>query len=284
MEQMVIIQGLRKIFNRNTVDEKVAINGIGLEVKKGEFVTVIGSNGAGKTTLLNLISGTYPSDEGKIVIDGKDVTLLPEHQRAKYLGRIFQNPLMGTASSMTIEENLAMAELRGRSRGFSRGVTKKKRERFQELLKTLELGLENRLRDHVSLLSGGQRQCLTLTMATLSLPKLLLLDEHTASLDPKTAEKVIHLTNRIVRENQLTTIMVTHNMHQAINFGDRMMMLHEGKIQFDIKGEEKKRLTVEEVVKQFGEKLEDETLLCNPVVELDKESNGIESNGVNKVR
>ena len=267
MEKMVIIQGLRKIFNRNTVDEKVAINGIGLEVKKGEFVTVIGSNGAGKTTLLNLISGTYPSDEGKIVIDGKDVTLLPEHQRAKYLGRIFQNPLMGTASSMTIEENLAMAELRGRSRGFSRGVTKKKRERFQELLKTLELGLENRLRDRVSLLSGGQRQCLTLTMATLSLPKLLLLDEHTASLDPKTAEKVIHLTHRIVRENQLTTIMVTHNMHQAINFGDRMMMLHEGKIQFDIKGEEKKRLTVEEVVKQFGEKLEDETLLCKPVEE-----------------
>ena len=267
MEQMVILRDLRKIFNRNTVDEKAAINGIGLEVEKGEFVTVIGSNGAGKSTLLNLISGTYPPDEGRIIIGGKDVTLLPEHQRAKYLGRIFQNPLMGTASSMTIEENLTMAELRGKSRGLSWGVTKKKRQRFQELLKTLELGLETRLRDRVSLLSGGQRQCLTLLMATLSLPKLLLLDEHTASLDPKTAEKVIHLTHRIVRENQLTTIMVTHNMHQAINFGDRMMMLHEGKIQFDIKGEEKKRLTVEEVVRRFGERLEDETLLCKPVEE-----------------
>jgi len=267
MEQMVILRDLRKIFNRNTVDEKAAINGIGLEVEKGEFVTVIGSNGAGKSTLLNLISGTYPPDEGRIIIGGKDVTLLPEHQRAKYLGRIFQNPLMGTASSMTIEENLTMAELRGKSRGLSWGVTRKKRQRFQELLKTLELGLETRLRDRVSLLSGGQRQCLTLLMATLSLPKLLLLDEHTASLDPKTAEKVIHLTHRIVRENHLTTIMVTHNMHQAINVGDRMMMLHEGKIQFDIKGEEKKRLTVEEVVRHFGEKLEDETLLCKPVEE-----------------
>jgi putative ABC transport system ATP-binding protein len=265
MEKMVVIENLRKVFNRNTIDEKVAIDGIGLEVQKGEFITVIGSNGAGKTTLLNLIAGTYLPDEGKVFIDGKEVTLLPEHQRAKYLGRIFQNPLMGTASSMTIEENLSMAELRGKSRGLCWGVTKKQRGRYKELLKILELGLEDRLSDCVSLLSGGQRQCLTLLMATLSLPKLLLLDEHTASLDPKTAEKVIDLTNRILRENELTTIMITHNMIQAINFGDRMIMLHEGRIQFDIKGEEKKRLTVEEVVKRFGEKLEDETLLCKPV-------------------
>lgn len=265
MDKMVILQGLRKIFNRNTVDEKAAIDGIGLEVEKGEFITVIGSNGAGKTTLLNLISGTYFPDEGKIFIGGREMTPLPEHRRAKYLGRIFQNPLMGTASSMTIEENLSMAELRGRARGLSWGVTKKGRKRFQNLLETLELGLENRLSDRVSLLSGGQRQCLTLLMATLSLPKLLLLDEHTASLDPKTAEKVIHLTNRIIRDHELTTVMVTHNMHQAINFGDRMIMLHEGKIQFDVAGEEKKRLTVEAVVKKFGEKLEDETLLCKPV-------------------
>ena len=284
MDEMVVIQGLRKIFNRNTIDEKAAINGIELGVKKGEFVTVIGSNGAGKTTLLNLIAGTYFPDEGRIFIDGSKVTLLPEYLRAKYLGRIFQNPLMGTASSMTIEENLSMAELRGRSRGLSWGVKKKQKERYRELLRTLELGLEDRLSDRVSLLSGGQRQSLTLLMSTLSLPKLLLLDEHTASLDPKTADKVIHLTDRIVGENKLTTIMVTHNMLQAINFGDRMIMLHEGKIQFDIRGEEKRRLTVEEVVKRFGEKLEDETLLCNPVVELDKGSSGIESKGVDRIR
>jgi putative ABC transport system ATP-binding protein len=265
MEKMVVIENLRKIFNRNTIDEKIAIDGIELEVGKGEFITVIGSNGAGKTTLLNLIAGTYLPDEGKIFIHNTEVTHLPEYRRAKYLGRIFQNPLMGTASSMTIQENLSMAELRGRVRGLSWGVTKRQKERYRDLLMTLELGLETRLSDRVSLLSGGQRQCLTLLMATLSLPKLLLLDEHTASLDPKTAEKVIELTNRIVRENELTTIMVTHNMNQAINLGDRMIMLHEGKIQFDIQGGEKKRLTVEEVVKRFGEKLEDETLLCKPI-------------------
>lgn len=265
MEKMVVIQDLRKVFNRNTIDEKIAVDRVDLELKKGEFITIIGSNGAGKTTLLNLIAGTYFPDEGRIFIDGHEVTLLPEYKRAKYLGRIFQNPLMGTASSMTIEENLSMAELRGKRRGLSWGVTKKQRERYRELLKILELGLEDRLSDRINLLSGGQRQCLTLLMATLSLPKLLLLDEHTASLDPKTAEKVIHLTERIVRENELTTIMVTHNMVQAINYGDRMIMLHEGRIQFDIEGEEKKRLTVEEVVKRFGEKLEDEALLCKPV-------------------
>ena len=261
MKEMLDIESLTKIFNRNTPDEKTAINGIELKVNKGEFVTVIGSNGAGKTTLLNLIAGTNRSDEGRILVDGEDVTYLNEHKRAKYLGRIFQNPLMGTASSMSIEQNLSMAELRGKSRGLSWGVTKNQRQRYRELLKKLELGLEKRLQDRVSLLSGGQRQCLTLLMVTISLPKLLLLDEHTASLDPKTAEKVIHLTDQIVRENELTTIMITHNMPQAIKYGNRMIMLHEGKIQFDIQGEDKIQLSVEEVVRRFGEKLEDETLL-----------------------
>jgi putative ABC transport system ATP-binding protein len=265
LEDMVILEDLRKVFNRNTVDEKVAIDRVRSHVQRGDFVTVIGSNGAGKTTLLNLVAGTCLPDEGSIFIDGADVTRLPEHRRARYLGRIFQNPLLGTASSMTIEENLAMAELRGRPRGLSWGVTKRQREKYRELLRALDLGLEDRLSDRVSLLSGGQRQCLTLLMATLSLPKLLLLDEHTASLDPKTAEKVMALTDRIVTGNRLTTIMITHNMTQAINFGNRMIMLHEGKIQFEVKDDEKRRLTVGEVVKRFGEKLTDETLLCQPV-------------------
>jgi putative tryptophan/tyrosine transport system ATP-binding protein len=258
---MVTLQSLKKIFNRNTIDEKIAINGVELEIKEGEFVTIIGSNGAGKTTLLNLIAGTYLPDEGKILIHDNDVTSLPEYRRAKYLGRLFQNPSTGTASTMTIEENLSMAELRGKRRGLTWGVTKRQRERYRDLLKILELGLEDRLRDRVSLLSGGQRQCLTLLMVTLSLPKLLLLDEHTASLDPKTADKVMNLTDRIIRENNLTTMMITHNMHQAIHFGDRMIMLHEGKIQFNLIGDEKKQMTIEEVVKRFGEKLKDESLL-----------------------
>ena len=262
MKKMLIIKGLKKTFNPNTLDEKVAINGIDLEAQKGEFLTIIGSNGAGKSTLLNLIAGTYLPDGGDIVIEGRNVTLLLEHRRARYLGRIFQNPLMGTASSMTIEENLSMAELRGKNRSLRWGVTNKQRERYKELLKVLELGLESRLKDRVSLLSGGQRQCLTLLMATLSLPKLLLLDEHTAALDPKTADKVIGLTDRIVRENELTTVMITHNMQQAIRYGNRMIMLHEGKVKFDIQGEEKKALTVEEVVKRFGADLKDEALLC----------------------
>jgi putative tryptophan/tyrosine transport system ATP-binding protein len=263
----VSIQHLKKIFNRNTVDEKVAINGIDLQIKDGGFVTVIGSNGAGKTTLLNLIAGTYLPDHGRIFVDSDDVTMLPEHRRAKYLGRIFQNPVMGTASSMTIAENLAMAELRGSRRGLSWGVTKRQRDHYRDLLRGLELGIEDRLRDRVSLLSGGQRQCLTLLMVTLSLPKLLLLDEHTASLDPKTAEKVMQLTNSIIRENHLTTLMVTHNMNQAIQFGDRMIMLHEGRIRFDAEGEEKSRMTIEEVIKRFGENLKDESLLYEPVEE-----------------
>ncbi len=259
---MVRVQKIKKVFKKGTIDEKVAIDGITLHVKQGDFVTIIGSNGAGKTTLLNLVAGTTLPDYGEIFIDHTCVTRLPEHKRAKHLGRIFQNPLMGTASSMTIEENLAMADLRGKRRGLRWGVTKTRREYYKETLRGLDLGLETRLKDSVSLLSGGQRQSLTLLMATLSLPKLLLLDEHTAALDPKTAQRVIELTEKIVMENHLTTIMVTHNMHQAIRYGNRMIMLHEGRIQFDIEGKEKNSLTVEEVVKRFGAELKDEALLC----------------------
>lgn len=258
---MINAQGLRKVFKKGTIDEKVAMDGVDLHVPEGHFVTVIGSNGAGKSTLLNLISGTVMADEGEIFLDGNNVTNLQEHRRAKYLGRIFQDPLLGTAASMTIEENLAMADLRGQFRGLRWGVAKARRQFFRERLEVLELGLENRLKESVSLLSGGQRQSLTLLMATLSLPKLLLLDEHTAALDPKTAQRVIELTDKIIRENYLTTIMVTHNMNQAIRYGNSMIMLHEGKIIFQIEGDAKKALTVEEVVRKFGADLKDETLL-----------------------
>jgi putative ABC transport system ATP-binding protein len=259
---MVRVEGIRKIFKKGTVDEKVAIGGISLHVRPGDFVTVIGSNGAGKTSLLNLIAGTYMPDEGRIYIDGDEVTHLAEHKRARYLGRIFQDPLMGTAAAMTIEENMAMADLRGRRRGLRWGVTASRRDFYKTMLKGLDLGLETRLKDSVSLLSGGQRQSLTLLMATLSLPKLLLLDEHTAALDPKTAQKVIDLTQRIIAENNLTTVMVTHNMQQAIRYGNRMIMLHEGNVKFDAEGPAKKGLTVEEVVRRFGADLKDEALLC----------------------
>jgi putative ABC transport system ATP-binding protein len=258
---MIKIREIKKIFSKGTVDEKVAINGITLHIREGDFVTIIGSNGAGKTTALNLISGTYSPDEGEIFIDGKNVTNIPEHKRAKFLGRIFQDPLMGTASSMTIEENLAIADLRGQRRGLRWGVKNERIKHYRDILKMLDLGLEDRLKDVVSLLSGGQRQSLTLLMVTLTLPKLLLLDEHTAALDPKTAQRVMDLTEKIIKENNLTTIMVTHNMQQAIQYGNRMIMLHEGKIQFDVEGEEKQNLTVEDVVKKFGAELKDEALL-----------------------
>jgi putative ABC transport system ATP-binding protein len=259
---MIRLEGITKIFNKGTIDEKIAVNGIDLHVRKGEFVTVIGSNGAGKTTVLNLSAGTFAPDEGDIFIDDSRVTNLAEHKRARYLGRVFQNPLMGTAASMTIEENLAMADLRGKPRTLRRGVAKARRDYYREILEMLGLGLEQRLKDSVSLLSGGQRQSLTLVMVTLSLPKLLLLDEHTAALDPKTAQVVMDLTQKIVEENNLTTVMVTHNMLQAIRYGNRMIMLHEGRIQYDVKGEEKKALTVEEVVRRFGAELKDEALLA----------------------
>jgi putative ABC transport system ATP-binding protein len=258
---MIRLEGITKIFNKGTVDEKVAVNGIDLHVRKGEFVTVIGSNGAGKTTVLNLSAGTFAPDEGDIFIDGSRVTNLAEHKRARYLGRVFQNPLMGTAASMTIEENLAMADLRGQPRTLRWGVSKARRNYYREILEMLGLGLEHRLKDSVSLLSGGQRQSLTLVMVTLSLPKLLLLDEHTAALDPKTAQLVMDITQKIVEENNLTTVMVTHNMQQAIRYGNRMIMLHEGRIQYDVQGKEKKALTVEEVVRRFGAELKDEALL-----------------------
>ena len=236
---MIRLEGIIKIFNKGTIDEKVAVNGIDLHVRKGEFVTVIGSNGAGKTTILNLSAGTFAPDEGDIYIDDSRVTHLAEHKRARYLGRVFQNPLMGTAASMTIEENLAMADLRGQPRTLRWGVSKARRNYYREILEMLGLGLEHRLKDSVSLLSGGQRQSLTLVMVTLSLPKLLLLDEHTAALDPKTAQLVMDITQKIVEENNLTTVMVTHNMQQAIRYGNRMIMLHEGRIQYDVQGEEK---------------------------------------------
>jgi len=258
---MINLRGLKKNFNKGTMDEKVAIDGIDLHIPEGHFVTVIGSNGAGKTTLLNLISGTEAPDEGEIFLDGNRVTALPEHSRAKYLGRIFQNPLLGTAASMNIEENLAMADLRGQTRGLRWGVTNARRAFYREKLKMLKLGLDERLKESVSLLSGGQRQSLTLLMATLSLPKLLLLDEHTAALDPKTAQRVMELTDKIIRENNLTTIMVTHNMQQAIRYGNSMIMLHEGKIIYHVEGDAKKSLTVEDVVRKFGADLKDETLL-----------------------
>ncbi len=259
---MVRLENITKIFSKGTIDEKVAIDGITLHIRKGDFITIIGSNGAGKTTVLNLTAGTFAPDEGDIFIDDSRVTRLPEHRRAKYLGRIFQDPLMGTAATMTIEENLAMADLRGQIRGLRWGIKNARRDHYQEILKMLDLGLETRLKDTVSLLSGGQRQSLTLLMVTLSLPKLLLLDEHTAALDPKTAQRVIELTQKIIEENNLTTVMVTHNMQQAIKYGNRMIMLHEGKVQFDIEGKEKSALTVEEVVKRFGAELKDEALLC----------------------
>jgi putative ABC transport system ATP-binding protein len=258
---MIRLEGLRKTFKAGTIDEKIAINGIDLHIAEGDFVTVIGSNGAGKSTLLNLISGTVEPDAGEIYLAGRQVTRLPEYKRAKYLGRIFQDPLLGTAAAMTIEENLAMADLRGRPRGLRWGVAKSRRDYYRERLKMLDLGLESRLRESVSLLSGGQRQSLTLLMATLSLPKLLLLDEHTAALDPKTAQRVMQLTDRIIAENNLTTIMVTHNMGQAIRYGNTMIMLHEGRVIYKVEGDAKKALTVEEVVRKFGADLKDEALL-----------------------
>lgn len=255
---MLEIKNVYKTFNAGTVNEKVALKGLDLTLEDGDFVTVIGGNGAGKSTMLNAVAGVWPVDMGKIIIDGKDVTRLSEHQRAKYIGRVFQDPMMGTAPSMQIEENLALAARRGQRRGLSWGVTKEEREQYRELLGGLGLGLESRLATKVSTLSGGQRQALTLLMATLKRPKLLLLDEHTAALDPKTAAKVMELTDRIVREGQLTTMMITHNMRDAIQYGNRLIMLHEGHIILDIAGEEKKNLTVPDLLEQFTKASGDE--------------------------
>ena len=248
---MLELQSVYKTFNAGTVNEKRALNGVSLTLNDGDFVTVIGGNGAGKSTLLNAVAGVWPVDSGSISIGGVDVTRLPEHKRAPYIGRVFQDPMMGTAATMQIEENLALAARRGKPRTLRPGITRAERERYQGLLKTLELGLEDRLTTKVGLLSGGQRQALTLLMATLNRPKLLLLDEHTAALDPKTAAKVLETTEKIVQRDHLTTLMITHNMRDAIAHGNRLIMMYEGRIALDISGEAKQKLTVEDLLEQF---------------------------------
>ena len=248
---MLELKNIYKTFNPGSINEKRALNGVNLTLEDGDFVTIIGGNGAGKSTMLNAIAGVWPVDSGSVIIDGEDITKLPEHKRAAYLGRDFQDPINGTAADMEIEENLAVAHRRGQMRTLKWGITKKEREEYVELLKTLDLGLENRMRAKVGLLSGGQRQALTLLMATLKKPKLLLLDEHTAALDPKTAAKVLELSDKIIAEHNMTALMVTHNMKDAIVHGNRLIMMWDGKIILDIKGEEKKNLTVDDLLHQF---------------------------------
>lgn len=253
MGYMLEIQNIHKTFNPGTINEKVALNGVNLNLNPGDFVTIIGGNGAGKSTTLNAIAGVWSVDEGKIIIDGVDITKLSEHKRALYLGRVFQDPMTGTAATMSIEENMAIAARRGERRGLGWGITKKERERYKEALKELDLGLEDRLSSKVGLLSGGQRQAITLLMASLKKPKLLLLDEHAAALDPKTATKVLAISDKIIQEHQLTAMMVTHNMKDAIAHGNRLIMMHEGKIIYDVAGEEKKNLKVADLLAKFEE-------------------------------
>ena len=248
---MLEIQNVSKTFNAGTVNEKTALNGLNLKLNEGDFVTVIGGNGAGKSTMLNAVAGVWPVDCGKILIDGVDVTKLSEHQRAAYIGRVFQDPMTGTAATMQIEENLALAARRGKRRGLRIGITKAERERYRELLKSLDLGLEDRLTARVGLLSGGQRQALTLLMATLVTPKLLLLDEHTAALDPATAEKVLGLTRQIVAENHITCMMITHNIPSALSLGNRTIMMSDGRIVMELEGDRRKNMTTEELLKAF---------------------------------
>ena len=250
---MLKIENVCKTFNAGTVNEKVALQGLNLHLKEGDFVTVIGGNGAGKSTMLNAVTGVFGVDAGSILIDGEDVSHLPEYKRAKYIGRVFQDPMMGTAATMQIEENLALAARRGKSRTLRIGITKAEREEYREKLKILDLGLEDRLTAKVGLLSGGQRQALTLLMATLQKPKLLLLDEHTAALDPKTAAKVLDATQKIVEKDHLTTLMITHNMRDAIAYGNRLIMMYDGHIVVDVSGEEKKNLTVEQLLNLFSQ-------------------------------
>ncbi len=248
---MLELKGLYKTFNPGTVNEKCAIDGLDLTLQNGDFVTVIGGNGAGKSTTLNLIAGVYPADAGTIKLNGFNLTNLPEHKRARFLGRVFQDPMMGTAATMGIEENLALAYRRGKNRGLGHGIVSSEREMYREKLKALGLGLEDRLTSKVGLLSGGQRQALTLLMATIRKPDLLLLDEHTAALDPKTADKVLQLTEEVVARDNLTTLMVTHNMKNAIQYGNRLIMMDAGRIVVDIKGEEKKNLSVRDLLEKF---------------------------------
>ncbi len=250
---MLQLKGINKSFNIGTVNEKHVLKDLDLTLAEGDFVTVIGGNGAGKSTMLNAIAGMWRVDSGTITIDDKNVTAMPEHKRAKYLGRVFQDPRMGTATNMQIDENLALAARRGKPRTLRWGISSKERKGFREQLQMLDLGLEDRMTTKVGLLSGGQRQALTLLMATLQRPKLLLLDEHTAALDPKTAAKVLSLTDRLVSENKLTALMVTHNMRDAIAYGNRLIMMHDGHIILDISGEEKKQLTVESLLEKFSQ-------------------------------
>ena len=263
---MLEIKNISKTFNPGTINEKKALSDLSLTLKDGDFVTVIGGNGAGKSTLLNAVAGVWPVDCGSILLDGEDITALPEHKRAKYIGRVFQDPMMGTAPNMQMEENLALALRRGQKRGLRWGVTKAERQVYREKLKTLGLGLEDRMTVKVGLLSGGQRQALTLLMASLRKPKLLLLDEHTAALDPATAAKVLELSDQIMEENGLTALMITHNMTDAIKHGNRLIMMDQGRIILDIEGEDKKHLTKKDLMDKFaqvaGYQLDsDETLL-----------------------
>ena len=253
MGYMLEIQNVHKTFNLGTINEKIALNGVNLNLNPGDFVTIIGGNGAGKSTILNAIAGVWPIDEGNIIVDGVDLTRLSEHKRAVHLGRVFQDPMIGTAATMSIEENMAIAARRGEHRGFRWGISKKEREQYKEQLKELNLGLEERLSSKVGLLSGGQRQAITLLMAAMKKPKLLLLDEHTAALDPKTAAKVLEISDKIIEENQLTAMMVTHNMKDAIAHGNRLIMMHEGRVIYDVSGEEKKKLHVSDLLAKFEE-------------------------------
>ncbi len=264
---MLEIKNVQKTFNPGTINEKKALKGVDLVLNEGDFVTVIGGNGAGKSTMLNMIAGVYPVDCGTIKIDGVDVTRLPEHRRAKYIGRVFQDPMTGTAADMQIDENLALAARRGKHRSLKFGVSHKEKAEYAKVLESLDLGLETRLTSKVGLLSGGQRQAVTLLMATLKKPKLLLLDEHTAALDPKTAKKVLELTEKIVAKDKLTTIMITHNMKDAIAIGNRLIMMNDGKIIYDVSGEEKKKLTTADLLAKFkitsGEELDNDRILLS---------------------
>ena len=249
---MLEIRNISKTFNPGTINEKAALKNLSLTLADGDFVTVIGGNGAGKSTLLNAICGVWKPDCGSIVIDGEDITALPDYKRARYFGRVFQDPMMGTAADMEIAENLALARRRGKHRGLRWGITKSELKEYAELLAPLDLGLETRLTAKVGLLSGGQRQAITLLMASMTDPKVLLLDEHTAALDPKTAAKVLSLTEKVVTEKHLTTLMITHNMRDAITYGNRLIMLNEGHIILDISGDDKKNLTVENLLTAFS--------------------------------
>lgn len=250
---MLTITNVRKTFNKGTINEKKALNGIDLHLNPGDFVTIIGGDGAGKSTMLNMVAGVYPIDSGKIEIDGVNISRDPEYKRAKYIGRVFQDPMRGTAAGMEIQENLALALRRGRKRGLGWGIKNSEKDFYREALMKLDLGLQTRMTSKVGLLSGGQRQALTLLMATLERPKLLLLDEHTAALDPKTAKKVLELTEEIVKEQELTALMVTHNMKDAIQIGNRLIMMHEGRIIYDVAGEKKEKLQVEDLLQKFEE-------------------------------